>query len=141
MASTALTVVQSAPLVSPYLSPLTKHLYYVDEVQGALMYCCKHNRVEEALFWCNELIVSNCVSEAIHSLTIFWLYNVGITNLNWLLEVHRISKIIGGEGEDNEGDGGEEVSIDDIMLLTYQLCIASNTNKDYSIHTEIVVCI
>jgi hypothetical protein len=135
---TASTVVQSAQLVSPYLSPLTKHLYYVDEVQGALMYCCKHNRIEEALFWCNELIVSNCVSEAIHSLTIFWLYNVGISNLNWLLEVHRISKIIGdGGGED--GDKGEEVSIDDIMLLTYQLCIASNTNKDYSI--PIMLCI
>lgn len=141
MVTSASSAVPSAPLVSPYLSPLTKHLYYADEVQGALMYCCKHNRIEEALFWCNELIVSNCVSEAIHSLTIFWLYNVGISNLNWLLEVHRISKIIGdggGEG-DNEIDEAEKVSIDDIMLLTYQLCITSNTNKDYSI--PIMLCI
>jgi len=130
----------SAPLVSAYSSPLTKHLYYVDEVQAALMYCCKHNRVEEALFWCSELIVSNCLSEAIHSLTIYWLYNVGIANTNWLLEAHRISNMIengenGERGESGEGEEGEEseVSVDDIMLLTYQLCVVSNTHKDYSI--------
>jgi hypothetical protein len=38
-----------------------------------------------------------------------------------------------GEGDESGEDDENEVSIDDIMLLTYQLCIVSNTHKDYSI--------
>ena len=38
--------------------PLSRHLYSLDEVQAALLYTTTRNSPTEALFWCQELILS-----------------------------------------------------------------------------------
>ena len=63
---------------------LTKHYYAVDEVRAALAYACKEHKQEEAIFWCNELVVSNMANQALETLMDTWLWTYGPCKLFWL---------------------------------------------------------
>ena len=59
--------------------PLSRHFYSLDEVQATLLHT-------NSLFWCQELILSGCIAEAISTLFQSWLWNVGPINLQWLID-------------------------------------------------------
>jgi hypothetical protein len=66
-------------------SGLTKHYYAVDEVRAALAYACKEHKQEDAVFWCNELLVSNMDHLALETLLDTWLWTYGPCRLFWLV--------------------------------------------------------
>ena len=85
--------------------PLSRHFYSLDEVQAALLYTTSRNNTSDALFWCQELILSGCVGEAISTLFQSWLWNTGPMRLQWLIDA---SKTL----------ASEVLSEDDVILAT-----------------------
>jgi hypothetical protein len=99
---------------------LSRHFYALDEVHSALQYSSTRNDRAETLFWCNELLRSGCVSEAISTLLESWLWNKGPFCLSWFL--HAFSTL-----------GGDECSEEDILLSSYQLSCVSYLKRDHSL--------
>lgn len=56
---------------------LTRHLYREDEVKASFFNCLLHRRVEEALFWANELFDSFLGEEILPIFKRAWLLSVG----------------------------------------------------------------
>jgi hypothetical protein len=106
--------------------PLSRHFYSLDEVQAALLYTTSRNNSTEALFWCQELILSGCVGESISTLFQSWLWNTGPMRLQWLIDA---SKTL----------ATDELSEDDILLSTYQLSTIHHTNRDNSLWNILVL--
>jgi len=101
--------------------PLSRHFYSLEEVQAALLYTTSHNTPTEALFWCQELVISGSISEAISTLFQSWLWHTGPMRLQWLVNVWRSSLIT------------EELSEDDILLATYRLAAINQNQRDNSL--------
>lgn len=106
--------------------PLTRHFYALDEVHAALQYASNRNDRLETLFWCKELLLSQCVGETISTLFESWLWHKGPFQLQWLLRAWTTL-------------AGEELSEDDILLSAYQLSAISYRNRDYSLWNILVL--
>lgn len=63
---------------------LTKNYYVAEEVRAALSYACKERRQADAVFWCQELVVSNMGAEALETLYDCWLWTYGPCRIHWL---------------------------------------------------------
>ena len=100
--------------------PLSRHFYSLDEVQAALLYTTTRNSPTEALFWCQELILSGCVSEAISTLFQSWIWNTGPMRLQWLVDSWKLLS-------------SDELTEDDVLLSTYRLSTIHHTNRDNSL--------
>ncbi len=106
--------------------PLSRHFYSLDEVQAALLYTTSRNNSTEALFWCQEMLLSGCVGEAISTLFQSWLWNTGPLRLQWLIDAtHSLAS--------------EELSEDDVLLATYRLSAIHHTNRDNSLWNILVL--
>lgn len=97
--------------------PLSRHFYALDEVQAALHYATTRNDKKESLFWCREMILSGCTSEAISTLFEAWLWQKGPFHLAWLL--HAWSTL-----------SSEECSEDDILVAA---CHLTSYERDHSL--------
>ena len=106
--------------------PLTRHFYALDEVHAALQYASNRNDRLETLFWCQELLLSQCGGETISTLFEAWLWHKGPFQLQWLLGAW-ISL------------AGEELSEDDILLAAYQLSAISYRHRDHSLWNILVL--
>lgn len=106
--------------------PLTRHFYSMDEVQASFYYCVSSGRVEESLFWCQELIDSGYIGETISLLFESWLWNVGPFCIQWLLNAY--TKL-----------HSEELSETDILDTTYQLACIPHKLRDSSLWNIIIL--
>ena len=106
--------------------PLSRHFYSLDEVQAALLYTTTRNTPIDALFWCQEMILSGCVGEAISTLFQSWLWNTGPTRLQWLIAAWKSLAL-------------NELSEDDILLSTYNLCSVHYQKRDTSLWNILVL--
>jgi hypothetical protein len=106
--------------------PLTRHFYALDEVYSALQYASTRNDRLETLFWCKELLLSQCVGETISTLFESWLWHKGPFQLQWLLGAWTTL-------------AGEELSEDDILLAAYQLSAISYRHRDHSLWNILVL--
>ena len=100
--------------------PLSRHFYSLDEVHAALHYATTRNDRLETLFWCDELILSDCAAETISTLFESWLWNKGPFQLSWLLTAFQTL-------------ASEEVSEQDILRSAYQLSSIPHTQQDHSV--------
>ena len=100
--------------------PLSRNFYSLDEVQAALLYSTTRNTSEEALFWCKEMLLSGCVAETISTLFQSWLWHTGPMRLQWLIQAWTTL-------------GSEQLTEDDILLSTHQLCSISYSERDNSL--------
>jgi hypothetical protein len=107
--------------------PLSRHFYSLDEVLSSLLYTTSHNTPGEALFWCQELVLSGSISEAISTLFQSWLWHTGPMRLQWLVNVWRSSLIT------------EELTEDDILLATYRLAAIHQNQRDNSLWNILVL--
>jgi hypothetical protein len=99
--------------------PLSRHFYSLDEVQAALLHT-------NSLFWCQELILSGCIGEAISTLFQSWLWNTGPLRLQWLID-------------SANSLASNELSEDDVLLATYRLTMIHHTNRDNSLWNILVL--
>jgi hypothetical protein len=106
--------------------PLTRHFYALDEVHTALQYASTRNDRLETLFWCKELLLSQCVGETISTLFESWLWHKGPFQLQWLLGAWATL-------------AGEELSEDDVLLAAYQLSAISYRHRDHSLWNILVL--
>jgi len=97
--------------------PLSRHFYALDEVQAALQYATTRNDKKETLFWCREMILSGCTSEAISTLFEAWVWQKGPFQLAWLTQAWSTLS-------------SEECSEDDILLAACQL---TSHERDHSL--------
>lgn len=105
--------------------PLTRHFYELDEVQSALGYCTTRHDAKETLFWCNELILSGCVTEAIQSLFEAWLWQKGPFCLQWVLSAwNTLSK--------------DEIHEKDVLYAAYELTHYASI-RDHSLWNLLVL--
>ena len=98
--------------------PLSRNFYSLDEVQAVLLHT--HD-----VFWCNELLVSGCMSEAISILFQAWLWNVCPMNLQWLVDAWNTLR-------------SDEIIEKDVLQSTYQL---SQSTRDNSLWNILVLSI
>ncbi len=106
--------------------PLSRHFYSIDEVQSSLYHSVSLGRVEESLFWCQELIDSGYIGETISILFESWLWSIGPFCIQWLLNS---SKTL----------SSEELSETDILNATYQLACIPNRLRDSSLWNILVL--
>jgi hypothetical protein len=105
---------------------LSRHFYSLDEVQAALTYSTTRNNQKETLFWCQELLSSGLIAEAISTLFESWLLNTGAFRLQWLLDA--LAKL-----------GSDELEESDILLAAYNLTNVSHLRRDNSIWNILVL--
>jgi hypothetical protein len=95
---------------------LTRRLYRFDEVRAALLWCLRSRRLQEALFWLQELEDSLYGGEARRVLLWAWIMTCGLRNMTWLVAWS-------AESQTRQGR----------RLLAYQLMKSSADAKDSSI--------
>jgi hypothetical protein len=95
---------------------LTKRLFRFDEVRAALLWCLRQRRLQEALFWLQELEDSLYGGEARRILLWAWTMTCGMRNMSWLIAW-------AAESQTREGR----------RLLAYQLMKSGAETKDTSI--------
>lgn len=88
--------------------PLTRHFYSLDEVQAALLYTLGRNNILESLFWCQELLISGYVGEAISTLFQSWILQTGPLCLQWIIDSFKTL-------------ASDALSEDAVLLATYNL--------------------
>ncbi len=106
--------------------PLSRHFYSLDEVQAALLYTTTQNTPSEALFWCQEMLLSGCASEAISVLFQSWLWHTGPMRLQWLINAWKLL-------------AADELSEDDILLSTFRLSSIKASQRDNSLWSILVL--
>jgi hypothetical protein len=106
--------------------PLSRHFYSLDEVQAALLYTTSCNNTSQALFWCQEMLLSGCIGETISTLFHSWLWNTGPMRLQWLVDAWKTL-------------ASTELSEDDILLATYRLSSIHNSLRDNSLWNILVL--
>lgn len=99
---------------------LSRHFYSLDEVQSALLYTTTCSKIQEALFWAQEMIQSGCIGEAISTLFQSWLWHTGPMRLEWLINSWVTL-------------GTDSCSVDDILLSTYRLSVIPSVDRDNSL--------
>jgi hypothetical protein len=108
--------------------PLSRNFYSLEEVHTSLHYTTANNKISEALFWCQELIVSGCHTEAISTLFQSWLWNRGSARLEWLVNAWKTL-------------ASDELNVSDLLLATYQLASTPHTYSDNSLWNILVMTI
>ena len=91
--------------------PLSRHFYSLDEVQAVLFHT-------NDIFWCQELLLSGCTSEAISILFQSWLWNT--CSIEWLLDAWKTLSF-------------DQVNENDILLSTYKLYTLNRDNSLWNI--------
>lgn len=114
-------------LVVPIDNPtmITRNFYRLDEVESSLIWCIIHQRSEESLFWCLELIESGLGIFALQTLWKAWIYFVGIGSLSWFESALTLWK-------------NDEIQEENILLLCYQLATLGAEARDC---TPLCLCI
>lgn len=107
--------------------PLSRHFYSVDEVEASLLHSISRGRVEESLFWCQELIDSGYIGETISILFQSWLWNFGPFYIQWFLNAFKLLS-------------SEELSETDILTTTYQLASIPQRFRDNSLWSILISC-
>ena len=97
---------------------LSRHLYALDEVQAALVYASQRSDTQETVFWCRELVESNCVAEAISTLFRAWMWHRGPFDLQWLVRASRTLAM-------------EEVCEEEILISAHHL--SQRCMRDHSL--------
>jgi len=100
--------------------PLSRHFYALDEVHAALSYCTRRNDPVETLFWCQELLLSEHISETISTLFEAWLWHKGPFHLGWLLRAWTTLR-------------SEHVTAENIFLSAAQLSMIPYNKQDHSL--------
>lgn len=95
---------------------LSRNFYSLDEVEAVLFHT-------NGIFWCQELLLSGCTSEAISILFQSWLWNT--CSVQWLVDAWKTLS-------------SEEVSENDILIATYKL---SCMNRDNSLWNILILTI
>lgn len=108
--------------------PLSRHFYSLEDVQASLMYTAINNKPSEALFWCQELILSGCHTEAISTLFQAWLWNKGASRLTWLISAWKTL-------------ASDELNVSELLLSTYQLANSSYSYSDNSLWNILILTI
>ena len=74
---------------------LTRHFYELDEVGYALLYCLRHKRCEEAVFWAQELLLSQ-EEEMLNKIMVqAWITLLGFRRIDWLdAWVNSVEKLV-----------------------------------------------
>jgi hypothetical protein len=93
-----------------------------------LLYTTARNNSPEALFWCQEMTLSGCVSEAISTLFQSWLWNTGPMRLQWLIDTWKTL-------------ASDELSEDDVLLATYKLSTIHHSHRDNSLWNIVVLIV
>jgi len=65
----------------------TKNIYRLDEVKAAVQYCIHNKKVDEAIFWANELIVSEEIDDLKDVLFVCWFHSIGLGNIEVLYNI------------------------------------------------------
>ena len=92
--------------------PLSRNFYSLDEVQAVLLHT-------NELFWCNELLLSGCMSEAISILFQSWLWNICQMNIQWLVNAWNTLH--------------SDVLEDNVLQSAYQLSTSTRDNSLWNI--------
>ena len=92
---------------------LSKHFYSVDELKAVLLHT-------HSLYWCQELIVSGYIEEAVSTLFKSWLWNIGSFRLQWLIDAWKTLT-------------SDEIYEHDIMLSAYRLTHIDRDNSLWNI--------
>ena len=98
--------------------PLSRHFYSLEEVQAAVLYTGSRGIPHETVFWCQELIESGCVAEAIAALFESWLWNRAPFGMDWLVDAQQCL-------------GSSEVTAEDILCMADRL--SRLPKKDHSL--------
>ena len=100
---------------------LTRHLYELDEVAAAIIWCIKNQRMEEVVFWTQEIIDSEMIDSLYTTLyyALIWLF--GVRKISCLFELYDLF-----HKEDDLTD-------DEIIAFVVRLSRLSGTYKDASI--------
>jgi hypothetical protein len=102
------------------IMPLSRHFYSLDEVQAAFLYTTTCSKIQEALFWAQEVIQSGCIGEAISTLFQSWLWHTGPMRLEWLINAWELL-------------GTDSCSVEDILLSAYRLSSIPSVDRDNSL--------
>jgi hypothetical protein len=105
---------------------LTRHFYRDDEVTTAFLWCLHKRRVEEGLFWLQELLDSELYDDVFKLLFKGWLWSFGCTQMEWFNAFYTIYK----------KDTAEE---DEIVNLFYSLIRLPATERDVSVLALLVL--
>lgn len=65
----------------------TKNIYRLDEVKAALQYAIHTREHQEAIFWANELIISEEFDDLKIVLFVSWFYSIGLGNIEILYNI------------------------------------------------------
>ena len=65
----------------------TKNIYRLDEVKAALQYAIHTREHKEAIFWANELIISEEFDDLKIVLFVSWFYSIGLGNIEILYNI------------------------------------------------------
>lgn len=99
---------------------LTRHFYRDDEVVAALLWCLHKRRVEEGLFWLQELLDSELYDDVFQILFKGWLWSFGCTQMEWFYAFYTLYK----------KDTADE---DEIVNLFYSLIRLPSQERDVSV--------
>lgn len=106
---------------------LSRHLYEIDEVVSALMWACKRRRLIEVAFWCQELLDTEEIDRLYKTLYTYWLWQIGISRLDLLLELERIFH------------SEEEISSTEILQICLAFAMVKPQDKDNSVFVLLVL--
>lgn len=105
---------------------LTRHFYRDDEVITALLWCLHKRRVEEGLFWLQELLDSELYDDIFKVLFKGWLWSFGCAQMGWFDAFYALYK----------KDTADE---DEIVNLFYSLIRLSTEKRDISVLSLLVL--
>lgn len=71
---------------------LSRHFYRDDEVKAALLWCLQKKRVEEGLFWLQELLDSELYDDVFKVMFKGWLWSFGIRQMGWFNAFYTLYK-------------------------------------------------
>jgi hypothetical protein len=105
---------------------LTRHFYRDDEVVTALLWCIHKRRVEEGLFWLQELLDSELYDDVFQLLFLGWLWSFGCTQIDWFDAFYAVYK------KDNADE-------EEIVNLFYSLIRLPSEKRDVSVLALLVL--
>ena len=65
----------------------TKNIYRLDEVKAAVQYSIHNKKEEDAVFWANELLLSDEFDALKEVLFVSWFYSIGLGNIEILYNI------------------------------------------------------
>ena len=65
----------------------TKNIYRLDEVKAAVQFCIHNKQDEDAVFWANELLISDEFDALRETLFVSWFHSIGLGNIEILYNI------------------------------------------------------